>query len=244
VDAAIDELAAAAAANTAHPATAVGAHAASAISILDAGGAYASSQVEGALSEAAGRLQAAEDDITTLEGTTAPLPAAVDALEDNVTGVSSTLIGWRTDWTPTFQVNTSYTSAVSVGNGAWNAKYLKIGNMGWISATFTSGTTSLLSNRSPDINMPSGWTANGIALGKVVFSAAPNSTNIYYGQLSVGDTNHGYSTQRGSTTLIRSWLNSASTDYVYATSLGYCIGLSDSVANQTLLYNIGPIPLA
>jgi hypothetical protein len=234
VDTAISELANNATAANNHLIQAVGAHAATAISIADTGGNYAGTNVETALTEAAGRLDVVEGDATSLDG-------RVTTIENDYFVTSD--FQWQTDWTPTFQANASY-AVPTVGNGTWSAKYLRVGDVGFISAIFTAGSTTALTNKAPDINMPTGWTANGIALGKVVMSREPNQNTINYCSLSVGDTNHGWSTQRGSTTIIKSWIYTSTTDYVWANSPGYTVSMADNTADQTLLYNIGPIPLA
>lgn len=100
VDEAIDELATASSAVETHLADTVDAHDASAISLLDSGGEYSSTNVEGALSEAGSRLQAAEDDISGIQSTLASAMGyevvAINQDLDYVSGITSTSYA---DWT-------------------------------------------------------------------------------------------------------------------------------------------------
>lgn len=146
---------------------------------------------------------------------------------------------WATDWTPTFQTNADGDTAASVVNGTWDAKYLRLGDVGWISATFTAGSSDTLNGRSLAIDLPSGWTAASSGLGQFSFRISGTT----YGQrklLSVG-TAPGYNAVAGSTTRLDVWNELSGT----AGSVNDCTTFVIAApAGAKLVYDIGPIPLA
>lgn len=163
-------------------------------------------------------------------------------LADAAVTAAKASFGWQTDWTPTFQAN-AY-AVPDVGDGSWDAKYLRIGNVGWISATFTTGTTSVVISRSLDIDLPPGWTATGPVHGFVYM--ARNSNVSYRVVAAIGEDVWGpYLSRPSSNTKISTAYEQGSTAPIYVQiGNGYGTGLSTSTAGQTITYNMGPIPLA
>lgn len=159
-------------------------------------------------------------------------------LADGAVTAPKASFGW-TSWTPTFTETGSGYSLPDVGNGTWNAKYLRIGNVGWISAMFTLGSTTTINSRSVNINLPSGWTASGPAVG-LMYQTRTTSTNDYQMFLTVGDGLGYYQAdKKGTNTVVTSWMSTTTTNYIVS-QYAYSIVSNDG---DTISYSIGPIPL-